>query len=295
MSAGIQQKTKAPAAPTGKAIRFAGLQGFILETSRRGDGKNITLKTAINDTPVVIKSYSRRRSRFRSAMIWFDSIIISGKSSIAARSRHDTERSVLKLWRKHGFDVPAILDLPLPEPVAQPILILEYVPGRTLRDIMEDDQVDLAEKCRLTERLAETSRRRHDCALETADLRLIHEHPHLTHVIVSGDRLVNIDFEIVYRRRHNIQRMVSLEIAGMLRSLAKFSREDFPRLLQAFIKAYDHPERLRRVDAHVRSGTLPFLRWLITLELLFRRQTHYNKLVITRALNEALNKAGGKS
>lgn len=275
---------------TGATIRYAGLDAQVLAASHRGDGRNITLKTVLNGRAVVVKVYGRRRGFFTTVMRWFDSRVIAGKSSDLARARCETERSVLELWRRTGFDVPAILEDALPEAADRHSLVIECVPGVSLRDLIRGRRAEARELTVILERFARDCRRRHDTALALKEPRLIHEHPSLRHVMVAGDRLVNLDFEVVFMGRHDIERIVSLEIAGFLRVLAKETKKAFPRYLEAFARAYGNKERLARVCRDVRRGTLPIFGWLITLDLRLRRRVYYNKLTVSEALAAALER-----
>ncbi len=272
----------------GATIRYAGLDATVLEASHRGDGRNLTLKTVLNGKAAVVKIYGQRRGFLITALRWFDSRVIAGKSSDLPRARCETERSVLELWRRTGFDVPAILEDALPETTDRHVLVIECVPGDSLRDLIKGRRVTDQELTDILERFARDCRRRHDTALALKEPRLIHEHPSLRHVMVADDRLINLDFEVVFMRRHDIERIVSLEIAGFLRALAKETKEIFPRYLEAFARAYGDKERLARVGRDVRGGTLPIFKWLITLDLKLRRRVYYNKLTVADALSATL-------
>ena len=64
---------------------------------------------------------------------------------MTARQRCALERAQLRLWREHGFDVPALLDLPLPAGYsADTASWLEYCPGPTLHQFVSDAAQPLA-------------------------------------------------------------------------------------------------------------------------------------------------------
>jgi hypothetical protein len=120
------------------------------------------------------------------------------------RARWRTERDSLVQWRRHGFEVPAALDLPLPPGVPPLHLLLEYVPGEPLGRIVGDPGAPLSGKERLIERLAVDWGRRHALALALREPRLVQSHVTLSQVLrvpadaLGPERLVTMDFEVAF-------------------------------------------------------------------------------------------------
>jgi len=271
------------------------LQGAeVLAFSRRGGGEHRVLKIEHRGEPAVLKVFGLKRSRLGTVLRQFGSRVILGKSSITARGRQATERGTLELWRREGFDVPALLDLTVPEAGMRPYLAMEFVPGPTLARALAGREVDLERKRELITTFAGVWSRRHDRALELREPRLIFEHPTFDHVIVSSDRLVHFDFEIVITRRWGLEDLVGREIAGFLRSLFKSAGANFPHLLDVLVNAYAGRRRLEGVrDDILQYGTVPVMPWMRHAPL--RRQVarihRGNKAGVRRAIGEALDRA----
>jgi hypothetical protein len=234
----------------------------VLTVSLRGDGTQRVLRSR-GPSPVVIKFFGLKRNRFRTVLRQFGSLFIVGKSSIRAAARREMERSVLILWRKEGFDVPELLDSRLPEENANLCLAMENLRGPSLIAALCGNRMSLEDKCDFVARFADVCGKRHARALQLKEPRLFLEHPTFEHVLFDGDRMVHIDFEIVFTRTTGLEGLIGREITGFLRSLAKTTDEEFLPLLEAFVSAYPDRARLEAVrDDLLKYGTVPVLDWM---------------------------------
>jgi hypothetical protein len=113
--------------------RIAGLL-LIQHGGRKGRGGNLLL---LDDTPcreALLKVYRRRGSALSQGAKRFSYRVIERKRGVTPAQRCTLERRHLALWRKQGFDVPALIERPLPEPfAADPASWMEYCPGPLLR------------------------------------------------------------------------------------------------------------------------------------------------------------------
>ena len=189
-----------------------------------------------------------------------------------------TERAVLDLWHREGFDVPQLLSPDFLARLSQPCLAMEWVPGKTLAVVLKSPEVGLGHKQELVEKCARTMGSRHARALALQDCRLIPEHPTLQHILVSDDRLVHFDFETVFTAKVPPECAVRYELGRQLASLAKQSKEDFPLLGRAFVAVYPDRDRLKRViDDFQTFGTVPISEWLTKFPIFFRLSKRYRK------------------
>jgi tRNA A-37 threonylcarbamoyl transferase component Bud32 len=237
------------------------LDPTVLAVSPRGNGKHVVVKATLGGRPVVVKLYGRKRP-------WLHTILreigvhFVGRSSTLPGKRCAAERGVLELWRRHGFDVPEVLDVVLPSSEKRPHLVLEWVPGRDLRTLVADRSVALAEKKALLARFARGWSRRHDLALELREPRLIQVHPGFHHVLVAGDRLVQFDFELTYTLPGAVPRLIQREIVGFLRTLRSSARESYDELLGEVTAAYGARERIEAAAATLARGRMRGRRWM---------------------------------
>lgn len=205
----------------------------------------------------LLKVYRPRRtgaSAWREGLRSFAHRVFEGKRGTSPEERRRTEEAALRLWTEHGLDVPRTLDLPIPTEVRHPALWLEYCPGETLAVVLADPATDDAAAADLVSRLAIDHGERHRRALETGEVLLLQEHATIVHTLVSGDRLVTIDFENAYRPGFPVEIALADELAGTLRS---FFRRVPPRaeaLLAAFLAAYPDRARLRAAAERVSRG-----------------------------------------
>jgi tRNA A-37 threonylcarbamoyl transferase component Bud32 len=262
-----------------KHTTFLGMQAQVLAASKRGDGSHRVLKIEYQGKHAVVKCYGLKGSRLQALSRQFGSRLLLGKSTYTARGRCATERSVLELWRREGFDVPAVVDFALLEKAGQPCLAMEWVTGPLLSKIIRDADEPLARKKELIARFAETAGRRHARALELHEPGLVFKHPTFSHVIVSGERLVHFDFEQALTHTGAIERYIRHEIAGFLHALPRADRQLFSALFTAFSAGYPDRQRLDLVIAELqRFGTVPLAPWLEPFGWLFLRFRRYQKM-----------------
>lgn len=261
-----------------------------LNISRRGDGMQRVVKVGHNGKSVVLKCYGLKRNRLKVLFRQLGSLFLVGKSSITAKARHDTELDVLSLWKREGFDVPEVY--PLPEhPQDTPYCIaMEWIPGPTVAEVLQDDQQSLASKKEVIARYAQVWGKRHARALKLGEPQLLQENPTLSHVFVSGDRLVHFDFEIVFTRKKDLKRLVRREIVGVLRSMSKASGDNFSPLLDTLLEAYPDLSYFRQTAWELLLyGTVPVMGWAAILHRLTRRKKRYRKrLNFIKTLAKAL-------
>jgi hypothetical protein len=255
-------KPRPAARPRERVTRF-GLDGELLAWSARGDGRHLVLKVELGGRPAVVKLYGRKRDWLRDWLRDVGQRLLVGKSGMTPAARCRTERETLALWRAHGFDVPAALDLPLPPEVPPLRLVSEWIEGRLLQVPIRDPDVPLAEKQRLVARLAAEWGRRHELALRLREPRLLQTHAMLGHVLWvaagataagSAERLVTFDFEVTWARRAASPRRVAQELMQLLESIAAFAPlQEIGPLIAAFAAAYPEPGWLPRCNAFARA------------------------------------------
>lgn len=264
-------------------------QAEVLDVSRRGDGRQRVLKVEHEGRPLVLKCYGLKRSRMRVVARQFGSLFLVGKSSIRAEARRATELDVLRLWDEEGFGVPEVYDLPgLPDDV--PCIAMEYIPAPTVNDLLKDPARPLEVKQKIISRYAEVWSRRHARAVQLREPRLLLENPTLDHVFVHGMRMVHFDFEIVFTRTTDLERLARREIAGILWSMAKMSGSDFSPLLDAVLTAYpDHTLFEQTANDLLTYGNVPVIGWTAWLSRLTRNRERYTqRLDFARTLQQAL-------
>lgn len=235
---------------------------LVLNVSERGDGRHRVLRIEHEGMPIVVKCYGLKRNRFRAVLRQFGSRVIVGKSSVTAKGRCRTERETLNLWHNEGFDVPRVYSIDFPS--LEPCLAMDWIPGLTLSDLIQSSEESLETKKDLIRRFTEIMARRHERALALNEPRLLFEHPTLNHLILSGDRLVHFDFEIVFTWKRDLERLVRRELAGFIRPLVRKSREEeTDGLLEMMVRTYPEKVRLRHVLNELEQfGSVPVVHWL---------------------------------
>lgn len=281
----------APGDRTGSAPQMIDLSNAqSLDVSGRGDGRHQVLKVPCGESFIVLKCYGLKRSPLKAFFRELVSRAVAVKSSSTAKARRDTELDVLTLWKQEGFDVPAVYplsDLPADMPHC---IAMEWIPGPTVAAVLQDGKISLTVKKELIARYAREWGARHARALALSEPRLLQEHPTLSHVFFSDDRLVHFDFEIVFTRKNDLQRLIRKEIVGVLRSLAKTGDDVFLPLLETLLQYYPAPSYFQQTARELsRYGTVPPMGWAAVFLRLTRNRKRYRKRnYFIDALNNAI-------
>jgi hypothetical protein len=216
-----------------------------LDQSRGGDPCQGIFLLATKDRRAVLKVFGPKHSPLALPLARLDRRF-SGRSAPDPASRFHTERSVLEIWRRCGFDVFRSLEGTVVIDIPFPYLTLEYVEGPTLKNFFGDPGISSGQKRRVFRRFLPDWGRRHLLAGQTADRHLIQEHASFKHVLMSSDeRLISFDFEEVFTERYSPAFLIGREIAGYLRSLYRVSSAaDFDAYLDVLLDHYRPAEFL---------------------------------------------------
>ena len=247
--------TSSPGAP----VRVAGLDARLLAVSRRGDGRHQVVSARLGGRDVVVKLYGRKRPWFPTLARSFGHRFLVAKTGLGARTRCDTEARLLRLWRAHGFAVPELLELSLPEPEARPYLVIEKIDGRTVQAELRDRAVRLERLEAGIESFAADWCRRHALAERLREPGLVHAHPSFSHLLDRAGEWVTFDLEYAYTDSRRVETLVAVEIAGFVASLLRAAGPRAETLLQALVAAYPDRERLARAGRSALVGRFPAL------------------------------------
>jgi tRNA A-37 threonylcarbamoyl transferase component Bud32 len=243
-------------------VRVVGLDGRLLAISRRGDGRHQVVSARLDGRAVVVKLYGRKRPWLPTLARAFGHRFLVAKTGLGARTRRDTEARLLRLWRAHGFAVPEILELSLPEPDERPYLVLEQIEGTTVQAELRDVSIPLE---RLEAGMAEFAAnwcRRHALAERLREPGLVHAHPGFAHLLDRRSDWVTFDLEYAYTDPRRVDSLIAVEIAGFVASLQSAAGPRAAPLLRALVAAYPDHDRLARVERFASMGRFPALDWL---------------------------------
>ncbi len=205
-------------------------------------GGNILLRLG----DAVLKLYRSRGNAWYEALRSVLVRIFERKRGITPWARHRTERRSLALWEREGFEVPRRLQRPLPRGLAPPGLWLEFCPGPTLSQLLEEQE---HERVRLAEELGRRLQPRHRRALALREPLLLMEHATTNHIFIDGDRWVSFDLENGYCPGFPVLDGLVYELSSFLRALAKRTGDQADAALRAFVRGYNDPLLLEQVCA----------------------------------------------
>jgi hypothetical protein len=254
------------------------------------DGNRIW-RVQLEQGVVLQKLYAERGGALHAWARELGSRLRGGKTSTLAAGRLATERRLLALWRQAGLAVPADLTGQHPDLANERTLVLEWVDGRLLSDLLVDPETPADERARLLAAFAGELSRRHRLALERSEAGLILEHAGVQHVLVAGDRLVTFDLENGFRPRADPRPLIFKELAGTVRSLARLAAEDrLGQDLEAFVGAYEPRELLEGTVRHYLQNPHPAWRlvWRLDRWREARRGPRTGKYPVLERLDEVL-------
>jgi len=227
------------------------------EVNRDGSGNRLLLYE-IEGRPALLKVYRARSGRAREWAKRFSYLVLERKRGVTARERCALERAQLALWRRCGFDVPALLSHPLPEGYsADTATWLEYCPGPTLRSVASDRSLPIEQRERELARFGETLAARQRRVLETGELGLVMKHASLKHVLCHAARQVHFDLESAHAAGVDVRDALADELAALVRSLLRAVRADErERLGAALLEGHADPKLLREIASRALDGAL---------------------------------------
>jgi tRNA A-37 threonylcarbamoyl transferase component Bud32 len=208
---------------------------------------------------VVVKLYGRKRPWFPTLARSFGHRFLVAKTGLGAQVRRNTEERLLRLWRQHGFAVPELLDVPLPEPDPRPQLVMEHVAGRTVQSELRDRSVPLERLEAGIARFGAEWCRRHALAERLREPGLVHAHPSFSHLLDRDGEWVTFDLEYAYVDPSRVDTLVAVEIAGFVASLLRAAGPRADALLRALVASYPDHARLARVGRAASVGRFPAL------------------------------------
>jgi hypothetical protein len=230
----------------------------IQDASVRGGG-NLLLLDETPGREALLKIYRRRRRVVDETLKRFSYRVIERKRGVSSRERCALERAHLARWRAEGFDVPALLERPLPAGLSPDTATwMEWCPGTLLYDLVRDPGVPLETRARAVDRFAAELSARQARALAAGMLDLVMKHASIKHVILCRGRQVSFDLEGAYAPGFPLLDALADELAAHLRSLLRVvpaaEREAFG---VRFADAYGRTEQLAAItDFGLRRGGL---------------------------------------
>jgi hypothetical protein len=221
----------------------------VLQDVNRDGGGNQLLLYETQRGPALLKVYRARGARLREIAKVFSYLVLERKRGVTARQRCALERRQLALWREQGFDVPALLDLPLPEGYsADTASWLEFCPGPTLHSFVSDAAQPVATRAGALARFAGVLATRQARVRETRLLALVMKHASLKHVLLHAGRQIHFDLESSHAPGVDPQDALADELSGLVRSLLRAAPTAERELFgAAFLAGHGAPAQLREI------------------------------------------------
>jgi len=226
----------------------------ILQAGGRGGTGNVLFLFRNEQPPLVLKVYRTRRSRLNEFLKDFSEQHLEGKRGATAAVRQATEKLSIELWSREGFDVVPRVERPVPAGITLPALWLVYCTGPVLWDVLADHQQAVETKLPLIESLGRVLSQRHSRAVRLNEPLLVHEHGHVKHFFIQGERLIAFDLEHGFKPGYPVLKAVARELAGIAYSLARADGQAAEEYLRAFAAGYANRKLMKQAIGEVTRG-----------------------------------------
>ncbi|HZV61756.1 MAG TPA: hypothetical protein VFF75_05020 [Methylophilaceae bacterium] len=152
-------------------------------------------------------------------------------------ARRNLEIAKSRRWRNLGFVVPEILNIRCDE-LAEPHIVMRYIPGMRLSEYLKDKGVATEEKLNTLKSVFDKNYMRHDLALSNQDLLLIHTDPNTDNIILGQGVIWFIDFEHISKTQ-DVLTGVGKEVTTFARRVIKdIGIERTDEVIHALLQAY---------------------------------------------------------
>jgi tRNA A-37 threonylcarbamoyl transferase component Bud32 len=224
------------------------------------------------------------QKRFESKKNTVGYVVLNGQARIlkwyvpGLKKNMDTEYSILKKG-----SLQLLMPLPLEKDTDNHVLVMSYIVGTNVCDIINDKKVSFEEKKQVVERLADWLGRFH-ATFKSEDGFCIRGDASLRNFILSKDHIYGVDFEEA-RAGKPVE-----DVAGMCASILStdpmFTDEKF-QLCQHFLDAYRRGVKwpLDNVNTEISYALLERIQWRPNDEELLRK-------IATKIRNKGLRAAG---
>ncbi len=214
------------------------------------DGKgNYVFKVLFPDEdPRILKLYRSRWSPWQEFTENLLAKTVLRRTAGKTSDRFESEKYNLTRWREEGFQVPKIIEAPFPEGIQQPALWMEFCEGPHLLSYFQNKEISWDDKFSRLHHLGQDLGARYKRAAELDEVRLIHKHGTLEHILVEPERLVTIDLEGSYLRGFKLLEAMTRELSGFLRSIAKNSEDKVDTAFNSLIDGFQGKDLLIEIS-----------------------------------------------
>lgn len=148
------------------------------------------------------------------------------------------EKEKLLHWENKGYPVPAVLPLEIDELSNEIYLVLEYLPGPSLQNVLCNSAISIEQREGIVNNTLISMAKRHQQAIAENDRYLIHFDANTGNIVIGNGCAYWIDFEAP-QPQGTAEELASLEIAKFIRwAVRDLGRERLERCIDLLVCAY---------------------------------------------------------
>jgi len=156
----------------------------------------------------------------------------------SAGEHYEREKERLLHWKRKGHPVPAVLPLETGELSNDIYLVLEYLPGTSLQQLLCDTTIPIEQRENVLTNTLTSMAKRHQQAIAENDSYLIHFDANTGNIVISNNRAFWIDFEAPLSRG-TTEELASREIAKFIRwAVRDLGHERLEHCIDRLVFAY---------------------------------------------------------
>jgi tRNA A-37 threonylcarbamoyl transferase component Bud32 len=172
-------------------------------------------------------------------------------------ARNAQERSMMKHWKKNGFNVPDVYDRKV-HGLQEPYIVTSFIEGLSLREYLSESKYSVDEKLETLKKLFSELAKRHNYAIQKNDRDLVHRDPSSGNIICAKNSFYFIDFETPAKKNRPVLESACIEATTTCRWIVRdLGIESIERVLKLLLEAYKGQQILLKTMVH-RTTARPF-------------------------------------
>ena len=157
----------------------------------------------------------------------------------SASQKKQIEEDYLSLWYRYNYPAPKLLSLHIPGHSPDTTVIMEYVNGFPLVDILRNSKLTMKERLAMVASILRHMDERHNTALAQNEAKLIHPDANPGNILVDGKSFTYIDFVRTAQYKAPVPVLAAHELRKFIKGVVEsIGRDKFDDVIQLVLSTY---------------------------------------------------------